>query len=106
MILMLQNYFVKCTLTNQSVQYTTTNMDDALSRLMPNQRIGYDGFPWWVGQVEGTASDEETSGVYLIRKIKHKYDFTDGLDGICKTTLELFRDSYGVKDLPSNRGNK
>mgnify|MGYP003314190375 CR=1 FL=1 len=41
--------------------------------------------------------DEETSGVYLIRKIIHKFDFTDGLDGICKTTLELFRDSYGVK---------
>ena len=36
-------------------------MDDALSRLMPNQRIGYDGFPWWVGQVEGTASDEENN---------------------------------------------
>ena len=50
--------------------------------------------------------DEETSGVYLIRKIIHKFDFTDGLDGICKTTLELFRDSYGVKDFPSNHGNK
>ena len=36
-------------------------MDDALSRLMPTQRIGYDGFPWWVGQVEGTASDEENN---------------------------------------------
>ena len=36
-------------------------MDDALSRLMPTQRIGNDGFPWWVGQVEGTASDEENN---------------------------------------------
>ena len=36
-------------------------MDDALSRLMPTQRIGYDGVPWWVGQVEGTASDEENN---------------------------------------------
>ncbi len=36
-------------------------MDDALSRLMPTQRIGYDGFPWWVGQVEGTASDEKNN---------------------------------------------
>ena len=34
-------------------------MDEALSRLMPTQRIGNDGFSWWVGQVEGTASDEE-----------------------------------------------
>jgi hypothetical protein len=36
-------------------------MDDALSRLMPTQRIGNDGFSWWVGQVEGTASDEENN---------------------------------------------
>ena len=36
-------------------------MDDALSRLMPTQRIGQDGFHWWVGQVEGTASDEENN---------------------------------------------
>ena len=36
-------------------------MDDAFGRLMPTQRIGYDGFPWWVGQVEGTASDEENN---------------------------------------------
>ena len=36
-------------------------MDEALSRLMPTQRIGNDGFPWWVGQVEGTASDEENN---------------------------------------------
>ena len=28
---------------------------------MPTQRFGYDGFPWWVGQVEGTASDEENN---------------------------------------------
>ena len=36
-------------------------MDDALSRLMPTQRIGQDGFHWWVGQVEGTASDEKNN---------------------------------------------
>jgi len=28
---------------------------------MPTQRIGNDGFSWWVGQVEGTASDEENN---------------------------------------------
>ena len=36
-------------------------MDEALSRLMPTQRIGNDAFSWWVGQVEGTASDEENN---------------------------------------------
>ena len=36
-------------------------MDDAFGRLMPTQRFGYDGFPWWVGQVEGTASDEKNN---------------------------------------------
>lgn len=33
-------------------------MDQALSQLFPIQRIGQDGFNWWVGQVEGTATDE------------------------------------------------
>ena len=36
-------------------------MDEALSRLMPSQRIGNDGFSWWVGQIEGTASDEKNN---------------------------------------------
>jgi len=33
-------------------------MDQALSQLYPIDRIGHDGFNWWVGQVEGTAADE------------------------------------------------
>ena len=33
-------------------------MDQALAQLYPIQRIGQDGFNWWVGQVEGTAADE------------------------------------------------
>lgn len=33
-------------------------MDQALSQLYPINRIGSDGFNWWVGQVEGTASDD------------------------------------------------
>lgn len=33
-------------------------MDPLLSQLIPTQRIGNDGFNWWVGQVEGTAADE------------------------------------------------
>ena len=36
-------------------------MDDALSRLMPTNRIGHDGFNWWVGQIEGTASNEKNN---------------------------------------------
>ena len=36
-------------------------MDEALSRLSPSQRIGNDGFSWWVGQIEGTASDEKNN---------------------------------------------
>ncbi len=33
-------------------------MDQLVSQLLPTQRIGNDGFNWWVGQVEGTARDE------------------------------------------------
>ena len=36
-------------------------MDEALSRLIPTQRIGNDGFTWWVGQIEGTAQDEKNN---------------------------------------------
>ena len=32
-------------------------MDEALSRLIPTQRIGNDGFSWWIGQIEGRAED-------------------------------------------------
>lgn len=33
-------------------------MDQALSTLFPIDRIGSDGFNWWIGQIEGTAADE------------------------------------------------
>ena len=36
-------------------------MDQLLSQLIPTQRIGNDGFNWWVGQIEGTASEEENN---------------------------------------------
>jgi hypothetical protein len=36
-------------------------MDQLLSQLIPTQRIGNDGFNWWVGQVEGTARDEKNN---------------------------------------------
>ena len=50
--------------------------------------------------------DLETSGVYLVKEIRHLFNFLDGNNGTCKTTLGLFRDSYGVKEVPSNHGNK
>ena len=36
-------------------------MDDALSQLIPSNRIGNDGFNWWVGQIEGTATEEKNN---------------------------------------------
>ena len=36
-------------------------MDQLLSQLIPTQRVGSDGFNWWVGQVEGTAADEKNN---------------------------------------------
>ena len=36
-------------------------MDQKLSQLIPANKIGSDGFNWWVGQIEGTASDEENN---------------------------------------------
>ena len=33
-------------------------MDQLLAQLIPTQRIGNDGFVWWIGQIEGTAADE------------------------------------------------
>ena len=36
-------------------------MDEALSQLMPVHRIGDDGFPWWIGQVEGTVDDDKNN---------------------------------------------
>ena len=50
--------------------------------------------------------DEESSGVYLVKETTQSYNFLEGTTGTLKTTLRLFRDSYGMKDKPSNRGNK
>ena len=36
-------------------------MDESLSRIIPSHKIGNDGFNWWIGQVEGTAADEENN---------------------------------------------
>ena len=43
-------------------------MDEALSRLIPTNRVGYDGFNWWVGQIEKSAEDEpDNKGGYRHR---------------------------------------
>ena len=48
--------------------------------------------------------DEETSGVYLVKEVSHKYDRLEGGNGNMTTVLQLFRDSYGMTELKSNRG--
>ena len=50
--------------------------------------------------------DPESSGVYLIAEVTHAYDTTVGTNGRFSTTLRLMRDSYGLKDRPSNHGTK
>ena len=50
--------------------------------------------------------DTESSGVYLIGEVSHFYDTTEGPGGKFRTTLNLMRDSYGMKDRPSNHGTK
>ena len=50
--------------------------------------------------------DEESSGVYLVKETTQTYNFLEGSNGTLNTTLRLFRDSYGMKDKPSNHGNK
>ena len=36
-------------------------MDQLLSNLIPTNRTGNDGFNWWIGQVEGVATDEKNN---------------------------------------------
>lgn len=61
-----------------------------------------------VATVEGRKDpfDPESSGVYLISEVAHFYDTTRGPGGKFTTTLRLMRDSYGLKDRPSNHGTK
>jgi len=50
--------------------------------------------------------DTESSGIYLINEVSHVYDTVGGPGGKFLTTLRLMRDSYGMKDRPSNHGTK
>jgi len=63
-------------------------MDQILSSIIPTQRIGNDGFQWWVGQVEGTAADEKNN--------KGGYRFKVRIVGDHPGDLELL----GTDDLP------
>ena len=53
---------------------------------------------------KGKPYDEETSGVYMIKEVSHKYDKLSGGNGNMTTVLQLFRDSYGMTDLKSKHG--
>ena len=48
--------------------------------------------------------DLESSGVSLVKDVEHTFSFADGTSGTVVTTLQLFRDSYGVKDTDTKRG--
>ena len=63
-------------------------MDQIISSIIPTQRIGNDGFPWWVGQIEGTAADEKNN--------KGGYRFKVRIVGDHPGDLEL----VGTDDLP------
>lgn len=53
---------------------------------------------------EEGAIDEENSGVYLVCDVEHTWSRLDGVDGNGETTLQLFRDSFGMKDKVTKRG--
>ena len=48
--------------------------------------------------------DVESSGVYLVRDVEHGYFFSEGTSGTVITTLQLFRDSFGMKDKETTHG--
>lgn len=69
-------------------------IDIRLSSKLPNAEAKKDRY------------DIESSGTYLINEATHTYDTTVGTNGRFTTTLRLMRDSYGLKDRPSNHGTK
>ena len=69
-------------------------IDIRLSSKLPNAEAKKDQY------------DLESSGTYLINEATHTYDTTVGTNGRFTTTLRLMRDSYGLKDRPSNHGTK
>lgn len=47
--------------------------------------------------------DNETSGVYLIEEVNHRYLTGDGPNGQVTTTIKIMRDTFGMKDEGSLR---
>ena len=54
-------------------------------------------------ETERQPYDTETSGVYLIQEVNHKYETTTGANGQITTTLTVMRDTFGMKDEGSLR---
>ena len=49
-------------------------MDDSLSRLVPVNQIGSDGYAWWIGQVEGTVDDDKNNkGGYRYKAVSYTH---------------------------------
>ena len=47
--------------------------------------------------------DTETSGMYLVKEVIHRYGFTAGSNGEVSTTVNIMRDTFGMKDEGSLR---
>lgn len=47
--------------------------------------------------------DTETSGMYLIQEVIHRYAMTEGANGVVTTTVNIMRDTFGMKDEGSLR---
>ncbi len=54
-------------------------------------------------EIEKQPFDLETSGLYLIEEVNHKYLTTQGANGEVITTIKVMRDSFGMKDEGSLR---
>jgi len=49
--------------------------------------------------------DTETSGIYLVQEVVHRYAMTEGANGVVTTTVNIMRDTFGMKDEGSLRDN-
>jgi len=54
-------------------------------------------------EIEKQPFDLETSGLYLIEEVNHRYMTTAGTNGEVTTTIKVMRDSFGMKDEGSLR---
>lgn len=54
-------------------------------------------------EIQKQPYDLETSGLYLIEEVNHRYMNTSGANGEVTTTIKIMRDSFGMKDEGSLR---